>query len=148
MKINWGTGIVIGILLFMGFIMFFVIKMSTSNEFDYDLVTEEYYEKELAYQQEIDAEKNLEKLSEAIQGRKTEEGWLLTFPKEMTPNNVTGTLFLYRPSNQKLDFELPLTLSNSQLLIPDSQMVDGRWNITIQWNKNGIPYLYKKSITY
>ena len=58
MKINWGTGIVIGMTLFIGFIMYMVITMMTDKNYDHDLVTEAYYAKDLAYQQEIDAEKN------------------------------------------------------------------------------------------
>ena len=58
MKINWGTGLVIGMVLFIGFIMYFVIQIMTDKELDYDLVVEEYYKREMVYQQELDAEKN------------------------------------------------------------------------------------------
>ena len=40
MKFNWGTGIVIAIMAFMGFILYFVITMSTNNSYSHDLVTE------------------------------------------------------------------------------------------------------------
>ena len=53
MKINWGTGIVLAIIAFIGFILFFVIKMSTDDRANHDLVTEEYYKAELGYQKEI-----------------------------------------------------------------------------------------------
>ena len=59
MKFNWGTGLAIGMFCFIGFIMFMVIKMSTDDKYEYDLVVEDYYGKELRFQQEIDAEKNL-----------------------------------------------------------------------------------------
>ena len=57
MKINWGTGIVIAIVAFIGFILYFVITMSTDKTYSYDLVTDKYYQQELKYQQEIDAKK-------------------------------------------------------------------------------------------
>ncbi len=148
MKINWGTGLVIGMILFIGFIMFFVIKMSTNKDFNHDLVTEEYYKKELAYQEEIDAEENLKDFSESITGEKVAEGWLLKFPEEINPSKVKGTVFLYRPSNKQLDFDFPIVLSGSNLLIPDKRLLDGRWNITIEWEYEKKKYLYKKSITY
>ncbi len=39
MKINWGWGLAIGMVLFVAFIMYFVIKISTDKKYDYDLVT-------------------------------------------------------------------------------------------------------------
>jgi nitrogen fixation protein FixH len=148
MKINWGTGLVIGMALFIGFILFFVITMITNEKYSHDLVTEDYYQKEMVYQQEIDAEKKLMSLSEAVKTLRTQEGWILQFPKEMDPQKVEGTVFLYRPSNKQLDFDLPMVLSGSNLLIPDNRLLDGRWDITVDWMYEGERYLYKKSITY
>jgi nitrogen fixation protein FixH len=148
MKINWGTGLVIGMLLFIGFILFLVIKMTTNEALNHDLVTEDYYNKELRYQEEIDAEKNMNDFKENIIGEKIADGWLLKFPKEIDASKIKGTVFLFRPSNKKLDFDFPIELSSSNLLIPDERLLDGRWNITIDWSYNNKNYLYKKAITY
>lgn len=148
MKINWGWGIVIGMVAFISFIMFFVVQMMTDEQHDYDLVTEEYYQKEMAYQDEIDAERNLSLLSAAITSEKTSDGWLLHFPKDLKTSEIDGTVNLYRTSNKKLDFQLPLVLEDSQILVPADQLLEGRWNITVDWKYKGKPYLYKESITY
>lgn len=148
MKINWGTGLVIGMLLFMSFILFFVYKMSTDEKYKHDLVTEEYYKKEMAYQEEIDAETNFQVFASTITGQRTKEGWNMQFPKELDPSDLKGTVFLYRPSNKQLDFDFPIVLSGSNLLIPDKRLLDGRWNITIEMEYQGEKYLYKKSIVY
>jgi nitrogen fixation protein FixH len=148
MKINWGTGIAIGIALFIAFIMYFVIRMSTDSQFEHDLVVEEYYEKDLAYQTEIDAEENLKLLSSAISSTKTEQGWELEFPKEMASGQALGTVFLYRPSNKQLDFQLPLKLTGTKLLIPGDRLLEGRWNITIEWEQEGTAFLYRDEIVY
>jgi nitrogen fixation protein FixH len=148
MKINWGTGIVIGMVAFISFILYLVITMSTNNDFSHDLVTEDYYAKEIVYQNEIDAESNSHNLSESINGKRTTEGWLLTFPNEINSDNSKGIVFLYRPSNKVLDFEMPLEITNQTLLIPNKKMIDGRWNVTVDWTYNGKHYLYKKEIVY
>ena len=148
MKINWGTGLVIGMVLFIGFIVFLVVKMTTNDKLNHDLVTEEYYKRELAYQEEIDAEKNSLSLSQKITGKRVAAGWQLTFPNEIDLSEVEGTVFLYRPSNKKLDFELPIQGSGSNLLIPDKNLLDGRWNITIAWSLDNNKYLYKNEIVY
>ncbi len=147
-KWNWGKGIVLGMLAFMSFILYMVITMSTSKKYSHDLVTNEYYAKEMAYQTEIDAEANTKNLSKSISGSKTPQGWLITFPEEIDSFNTNGKVILYRPSNQELDFEILLKLTDSKLLIPDDMLVNGRWNITIEFTQNEINYLYKKSINY
>ena len=46
MKFNWGTGIVIGIIAFMVFILQYVIRVQLDARYDNELVTEQYYQKE------------------------------------------------------------------------------------------------------
>lgn len=148
MKMNWGTGLVLGMLAFMTFILFMVITMSTDKKYNHDLVTENYYAKEMVYQTEIDNERKLASLSRKIEGKRTPEGWLINFPDEVNDTTAKGTVFLYRPSNEKLDTDFPLVLSGSNLLIPDHKLLDGRWNITIEWEYNHSTYLYKSAILY
>lgn len=148
MKWNWGTGLVIGMLAFISFILYFVITMSVNKKYSYDLVTEEYYAKAMTYQNEIDEETNTYNLEEKITGKKTKEGWLISFPEELDPEKINGKVFLYRPSNQQLDFDSPIVLSGLNLLIPDNSLVDGRWNITLVWTYENKDFLYKKEIVY
>jgi len=148
MKINWGTGIVIAIVLFIGFIMVLITLMMSDDNLDHELVTDEYYKKELVYQEEIDAEKNAQLLTENIKITKTSEGLLLIFPKDLDYSNIDGKVSLYRPSNKNLDFELPLDLSSHQLLIPNNKLVEGRWDISVDWKYEGVSYLYKYKTTY
>jgi hypothetical protein len=148
MKINWGTAIVIAFVGFIGFIMYFVISMSTDKKYDHDLVTEDYYQKELEYQSDIDKEEKGKGLTKNVSHKKTEEGIVLTFPENLKKENIDGKVFLYRPSNKQLDFEIPISLSNHNLLIPDKRLLDGRWNIKVYWTYNKEDYLYKADITY
>lgn len=148
MKINWGTGIVISFVVFIGFIMFLIMMMMTDNNLDHELVTKDYYKKELVYQEEIDAEKNAKLLSENIAITKTSEGLLVVFPKKMTYSKIEGTISFYRPSNKNLDFDLPIVLSSEKLPIPDNSLLEGRWNVQVKWNYEGISYLFKDKITY
>ncbi|MEJ2112354.1 MAG: FixH family protein [Flavobacteriaceae bacterium] len=148
MKFNWGTGVVIAFIGFISFIMYFVINMNINKKYDHDLVTDDYYKEELQFQNDIDKEKNGNNLTENITWQKTNEGLLLNFPKTLKAENITGNVFLYRPSNEQLDFEMTLSLSNQYLLIPDNRLLDGRWNIKVDWQYNGKSYLFKKEIVY
>jgi hypothetical protein len=122
--------------------------MSTDNRANHDLVTEEYYKAELAYQKEIDAEnKAKDKLLE-LMVFKTKQGLQIEFPKDLIPEDIKGRVSLYRPSNKHLDFDLDLNLSNTYLLIPDESLLDGRWDIKVFWEYENEEFLHKESITY
>lgn len=148
MKINWGTGIVIAIILFIGFIMFMVVTMLTDKEYNHDFVTDKYYQKELYYQDEIDALENANELKEKLEVLKTKEGVKIQFPNIFEPKEIKGKVFLYRPSNKQLDFEMPISLSNTYLLVPENRLLGGRWNMTISWKYRGKNYLVKKELVY
>ena len=148
MKINWGTGIVIAFIAFISFIMYFVVQMNTQDRADHELVTKDYYKKELAYQQEIDAAQRALQLNVTLDIQKTEEGFLVRFPEHIAFEKVTGKVSLYRPSNRHLDVNFPLSLSNTHLLIPDNRLIDGRWDIAIAWNYEGNNFLHKEKLRY
>lgn len=148
MKINWGTAIVIAFIGFIGFIMYFVVNMSANDKYDHDLVVEDYYKQELEFQTDIDKEKNAWELTTNVSWEKTEDGIVITFPEDLNIEAIKGKVFLYRPSNKQLDFETPISLSNHNLLIPDNRLLDGRWNIKIDWSYDSKSYLYKTEINY
>jgi hypothetical protein len=148
MKINWGTAIVIAFIGFISFILYFVISMSTNKELNHDLVSEDYYQQELKYQDDINKIENAKKLATNLSYKKTENGLLIHFPEDLDFKNIKGKVFLYRPSNKQLDFEVLISLSNYNLLIPDNRLLDGRWNIKIDWKHNNQSYMYKTNVVY
>ncbi|WP_298345447.1 FixH family protein [uncultured Algibacter sp.] len=148
MKFNWGTGIVLAFIGFISFIMYFIITMNVDNKYDHDLVSEDYYADELQYQNDINKLENANTLEANLSYEKTAEGLVIHFPETVNYNDITGKLFLYRPSNKQLDFETAISLSNPYLLIPDKRLVDGRWNIKVDWQYKGKSYLFKESINY
>ncbi|MGB6154102.1 MAG: FixH family protein [Pricia sp.] len=147
MKLNWGTSIVIAFMLFISFILFFVVRMSTDYRAEHDLVTEDYYKATIEYQEEIDAEQNANTNAQ-LHVEKSVEGLIVNFPETLDTENIKGTVFLYRPSNKNLDFELPIGLSEPQLLVPDKRLLAGRWDIKVAWQYEGEMYLHKEQITY
>ncbi len=148
MKINWGTGIVIAFILFIAFILYFVVNMNANKKYDYDLVTDDYYKEELKYQESIDKEKNTKSLKSNIKLKQTEQGLIVIFPEDLDYELIDGKVFLYRPSNKQLDLKIPISLSNHYLLIPDDRLLDGRWNISVDWTYEEVEYLYKEEIVY
>ncbi|UOK41414.1 MULTISPECIES: FixH family protein [Flavobacterium] len=147
MRINWGTGVVIAFALFMTFILYFVFKVQVDSQYDHEMVTEEYYKKELDFQNQIDKQQNANNLTERVSIESNGNGLLIVFPKAFDIAKIKGKVSLYRPSNQKLDFEVPISLSTSNLLIPKTNLVDGRWDIAVEWEYDGKEYLNRKGIS-
>lgn len=148
MKINWGTGIVIAIIAFISFIMFMVITMITDKGYEYDLVTEKYYQKELVFQQDLEAKRNAKNLPKKIMVAKTKSGLTIKFPSSFKPNEIKGSVFLYRPSNKALDFEMPITIRDNYLLVPKKHLLDGRWNINVSFTHKNIEYSHQQELMY
>lgn len=148
MKINWGTGIVIAIIAFMSFILFFVVKMFTDDQYEYDLVVEEYYKQEIGFQDELNAEKNALELTENVLIEQTETGVLIDFPGNEASSDIGGVVTFYRPSNKNLDFTKVIILEDQKMLIPRDEIATGRWNISVKWDQNGKTYLTRKNINF
>jgi len=149
MKINWGTGIVIGMLSFISFIMYFVVTMMSSSDYEHDLVVEDYYKAELHYQQDIDAQENALALHEQMSVRRKGESLIVLFPEGIDLERTTGMVSLYRPSNKKLDFSIPFSeIRSSEFEIPADQLVNGRWNVKVIWQNSEKEFMFKTEIVY
>ena len=146
MKIHWGTGIVIAFTLFIAFILFFVFKVQSDSKYDNELVVEEYYKQERSLQGQLDKEQNSVDLVHKLEIENNPDAIKITFPEEFDIKKIEGKVSLYRPSDQKLDFETPISLSTHHLLIPKSDLAGGRWDITIDWQYEGTGYINKKML--
>ena len=145
-KINWGTGIVITLVLFISFILYFVIKMSTDSAYEYDLVRPDYYKHEIEYQQRIDKLNNAKNLTQNITIRQVDSGVFIDYPENFSKEEVEGTIYLYRPSNKKLDVILPIEISQHTQFISNDILIGGRWNIQVEWNISEEEYLFQHSL--
>lgn len=148
MKISWGTGIVIAIVAFITFIMFMVVTMVSDKAYNHDLVTDNYYQKELKYQDNIDASKNLNKLEHQLLVQKVSEGIEIIFPKDLSPEKIKGKVFLYRPSNKTLDSEMDINTNQHSFMISDEVLVSGRWDVVIDFTYHNQKYFHKEQIIY
>ena len=147
-KISWPTGIIIAIASFVIFILSFVYKVTFLPEYDHHLVSDDYYMDELNYQQEIDKQNKGIDLKDNVTLKKVDKGLLISFPSEFDYTKITGTIDFMRLSNGKIDFSLPIELASNDLLIEDKNLVDGRWDVKVEWTVNENTYLLKEKINY
>ena len=141
-KFNWGTGILITIIVFMVITIGTVIFLMNQ---DVDLVASDYYDKGIQHQDQIDRLNRTNSMDEAVQIN-PENGFVrLVFPKSFTQKNFSGTIQFYRPSNSKKDFSLPILIDNSaQQIVPTQNLEKGYWIVKLNWTQDSIEY-YKES---
>lgn len=117
-------------------------------DYDHHLVSEDYYKDELLYQQEIDKENRGLELEENVTVSKSEKGLIIHFPEEFEEGAISGTVFFQRLSNDKIDFKKEIKLEDHKMLIPKEQLVEGRWDIKIEWKAFEVDYLFKEKMIY
>lgn len=148
LKFNWGTGIFIAMLSFMIFILSFVYKAVALDEYQHELVSEDYYKDELHYQEEIDKMKNATILKQDISLRNSNLGVHISFPQEIEESSIKGKIFFQRLSNEKLDFYEDIDLTGHEQLISTDKLVSGKWIVKIDWEDGKKEYLFKDSWFY
>lgn len=148
MKFNWGTGVIIGFGSFMTFILFFVFLVQSNSKYDNELVADDYYKQESKVQGDIESQTLSNALKTKLKIEKTAEGLQFVFPADIDYKKITGIISLYRPSNQKLDFETKISLSNPIMLIPNHKLVSGLWEISINWKVDEVTYLNKETVYF
>lgn len=141
-KFNWGTGILIAIIVFMAITVVTVIFLMNQKV---DLVTDNYYSKEIKYQQQIDRMNRTNEMDESVKINSENDFIRIVFPKSSNEKNIKGTIQFYRPSDSNKDFTLPLVIDSSdQQLVPSKILQKGYWKVKIDWTQDSLEY-YKES---
>lgn len=138
---DWGKGIILTLTAFAGIIISMVVICVRQD--DIHLVTQNYYEEEIKYQDQIDKMVNASMLDyEALAFDAQRRLIELNLPK-----GAKGTLHLFRPSDarldQKLDFEIQDLEANAINL---SELKPGYWKIKMTWVEDETSYYIEKKI--
>jgi hypothetical protein len=144
MKFTWGTGIFIFMTAFVLLMASFMIRAASNQE---ELVAENYYEQELAYQQQIDKLGRSAGLSEDLSLTSSATGLSLQFPAWTNGRTVTGSVQLLRPSDQRADDRLDIVLdTDRRMFIPTGDRLKGAYNVMVEWTVEGVSYLHHDRI--
>src|SRR5690606_26688926 len=100
MKINWAYLIVGGFSLFVLGIVYMVVKASGV---EHQLVTTNYYEKELKYQETIDARINAAALTDTLLIAQTDKNINILWPSELQSKPFDAQVHLYCAFEQRND---------------------------------------------
>lgn len=141
-KFNWGTGILITIIIFMIITIGTVVFLMNQ---DVDLVTSDYYNKGIQHQEQIDRVNRTNLMDEPVQINSEKDIVRFIFPKSFVQKSLNGTIQFYRPSNSKKDFSLPISIdTTAQQIVSTQNLEKGYWTVKLNWSQDSVEY-YKET---
>lgn len=145
MKVSWGYKILFGYLLFVAGIIFLVVK---ANSEKFDLVTKDYYDEELKYQQVIDQAANASALSAPVRVEKTTDEIKIYFPDEMNGQKKLIDFYIYYPADSKRDFRKSIELIENSFTQPLPAGMKGLHELKLTWKANDVKYYHEQKIFF
>ncbi len=142
MKISWGIKIAATYIIFVtGVIIMVLIFMNQ----DVHLVTDNYYAKDLEYQEQIDKIDRTGLLKEQLEIVNLQSVIKFVFPAEFSSAVISGRIDFYRPSDQSQDFSVEITTDSLLTqMISTEKMMKGVWKVKVDWSANGNKYYNEK----
>ena len=136
---NWGNKIVVAFLCFVLFICGMVIHIFNQ---DFDLVAEDYYAREISYEQKLVKLANTEATGRSVSIKQEAEHILVEFPD----NSAKGTIEFYHPSKELFDKTFEIHLKNGAQIIAKEELIPGNYRININWSAEGKDFLQESKI--
>ena len=139
---NWGKGLIIGMVTFMGFIITLVTIMMNQK---IDLVTDNYYLKELEYDKTYNAKSNYENAGAAITVYVKNDSLTLEIPDQFREDSIHG--YLFRPNDIKSDLKWSFRPGDKTSL-PVGQLPKGHYELTLTGKYNGKPFEFQDQLSW
>ena len=136
---NWGTRIAIG---YGGFVVFIMALVVMAFQQDFDLVADDYYEQEIAYQGRIDQMENANSDGQKVNITKGNSGYELAFSEKAEEVKV----HFFRPSDDTKDVLLEEAAVESVLTVPSNQLIAGKYLVKVEWTANGKTYFQEDDL--
>lgn len=134
---NWEKKIAV---LYIGFVIMIGFLVYKSTQQNTDLVSDDYYKKEIAYQQIIDANANNKALATNPLITHNEQFIHIQFPSTLHHQLITGIIELYNAANAKNDTSISFSTSNDSVSIALNNIKKGNYTAKIQYASERINY--------
>jgi len=141
---NWGTKLLIAMILFMVLLLTFVFLSARQT---FHLVEKDYYPQALEYQGKIGKTNNAKALDDQVKIDNRDKFILLTFQSFFEPSEITGEVVFYRPSDKGSDivYQIKPDITGRQFF-DVSKMLKGKYVIKVDYKVNGIEYFQEETV--
>ncbi len=145
-KSGWG----VGIFVFYGVFVLFILGLVVLTTFHrHSLVTEDYYEEELRYQDQIERMRNANQLSAGldISFDRSNRQIVLNYPPDAVLGELKGTVTMFRPSDADHDVVYPVQVDrDGRQYIRTDNLLRGLWRMKIDWQSAGDAYYVEEVV--
>lgn len=124
---------------FILFILFLILVFPIGKQ-NADMISDNYYEEELKYQDVIDAKENASQLKEIPSYKATADGMEIIFPQSIKADKNKIEFVLFRTEDSNLDIKKELNLENNKFVIPKKVVSSGSYTLKLKWKENKKPY--------
>ncbi|RJE74872.1 FixH family protein [Reichenbachiella sp. MSK19-1] len=139
---NWGHKITITFILFA---ILIITMVTIAMKQDVHLVAPDYYEEELAYQDQIDKMNNYNALMTKPIFSKQDGKIILSFPD--TIEIISGEVLFFRPSHSGMDQKFTLKLDDSaRQYFTQADFQKGLWKTKLSWKDQTHDYFVENTI--
>lgn len=142
-KFGWGGRIA---LLYGGFVLLIAALVTGSMRQDFDLVSDDYYAQELAYQDVLDAGKNQSELSAPVSIYANATDVVVEFPGEFKGKTINGNVHFYSPIEDAWDKKVKLENATAVISVPRSELQNTKYKIKLAWEVEGKKYYQESDI--
>jgi len=144
MKFNWGTGIMF---ICIGFVLLCITAAVIFMNQDVELVSNNYYDKEIRYQDKINILRHTRDLHADVNIESSFNIITLHFPGAIKSISRTGDIIFFRPSGEKNDFKIKVSPdSDGTQIISSEKLKKGLWKIAVDWKSDDNQFYTEKSI--
>jgi nitrogen fixation protein FixH len=140
---SWGYKVLLMYLVFVSGILWMVFRSSSQR---FDLVTDNYYARELKYQDKIDEMSRVSALSAPVQCAYRNNSVVIEFPDDFEGKKLTGEALLYRPSDERKDIRQQFSVVDGTLIIPMPKGATGLYELHLSWQEGTVNYYFEKRI--
>lgn len=109
---------------------------------DFDLVSDDYYEQEIAYQNRIDQLTNASDDGQKVGVVATEDVIRVFFSSVADDVKV----HFFRPSDDTMDFRIEEAKIDSTIDVPLSRFSKGKYLVKVEWKANGKTYFQEDNL--
>lgn len=138
MKLNWGWYIVFALVGFAAFVIYHVIGMMRENT---DLITENYYNEELLYQERMEEKQRAIDENRFLNIRYDAQNVYIRLPFE---GSFEAEINFIHP--ERKIFDRSYTSTDTLVVLPRSDFKPGKWNLKCLVTYNGKKYLFEETV--
>ena len=144
MKFHFGHGIAATLIAFAMLLGWFLFRAIQTSE---SLVTEDYYGKELRFQDDIDMLERAAAHGEIVRMEVTGQQLHITFPAVLKGEAITGTLELMRPNDARADQLITIEADTSGTCMLDAaEWPRGLYRARLDWRARGEDHLSQQRL--